>query len=106
MTTLTATPAIVIIDVEVGQTANTTSIHYDKRREDEIWERVRGSAWSGPFFSKVTGLFGDETGDYTESLRPGDTYEVGIYENERGPTTTDPISLANLAVYGLLTLIV
>src|SRR5215469_17577330 len=103
MATLTANPDIVIVDVESGETSNSTTIHYEKKSTDEIWERKGGGGWSGPSFSKGSGaLPGEEvSSDYLVSLKPGDTYEVGVYDNEHGPTTLDPIQLAILTVYCL-----
>ena len=99
--TLTANPVIVIVDVEHGQTSNTTTIHYEKAFIDEIWERVGGSGWLGPSFSKSARLQSDEKDDYPVSLKPGDTYEVGLYVTGHGPLTGNPVPLAYVAVYGL-----
>ena len=101
--TLRANPDIVIVDVEGGETSKPTTIHYEKKPTDEIWERTGGSSWSGPSFSKGSGLTPGEAEvfDYTKLLKPGDTYEVGLYENGHGPRTRNPIPLVNLTVYCL-----
>src|SRR5881227_2353986 len=98
MATLAADPNIVIVDVEGGETDHPTTITYNKRKNQEIWERnTPGGGWSERTFLPGT----EESGDYSERLAPGQSYEAGIFDPGHGPFSLNPIRQATLIVYGL-----
>ena len=104
MSKLSATPDIVVVDPDIGQSSAPTTIAYEKFRDEELWTRRSGGAWTQENVHLLTGLgdAADADGSYAVSLRPGDVYEVGVFQFRHGPTSTDPIRSASLTVFALL----
>jgi hypothetical protein len=103
MALLVATPDIIVVDKEAGATSGSTDIQYTKEREEELWERLPGAGWTLINVHVRTGK-GDEAdlaGEYSITLKPGLMYEVGIFEMDHGPLSTDPNRLADLKVFCL-----
>jgi len=104
MPLLSAVPDIVVIDADVGQMDGSTTVSYEKEEFEELWERPPGSGWSRINVHVRTGQ-GDEAdrrGSFPVTLRPGDKYELGVFNRGNTPLDPDPVQLAKLLVYGLL----
>lgn len=98
-----ATPNPIVVDKEAGETQGTTTVSYEKERQQELWEQRSGGGWSQINVHVQTGLgdIADSQGHYPVTLKPGKVYEVCIFEENHGPRTTDPIRVACLKVFCL-----
>lgn len=101
MTDVNATTNPIVVDQAAGETNGSTTIKYEKEKSEELWERMPGSSWSGPInlFARVQTADADTKGNFPENLKPGQTYEVGIFAGGHGPVTTDPIRKFYLKVF-------
>lgn len=103
MADLTADNNPVIVDKEAKETNGKTVIHYRKEALEELWERYTLGSWSPINVHERTGL-GDKAdfdGTYQIVLKPGEVYEVAVYEAIHGPLSTDPILRTALKVFCL-----
>ncbi len=103
MSTLKADKNPVVVNKQAGETSGSTKITYSKERSDELWERMNGGGWGSINVHQRTGL-GDEAdigGEYSIPLKPGEMYEVGVFQSGHGPLSTDPIKDASLTVFCL-----
>jgi len=107
MAELKADPDLLIVDRDAGETNQTTTIVYEKFHRDEVWERtsagVTVGAWTQVNVHVRTGQGdeADERGKYAVTLKPGEKYEVGIFQEDHGPLVRDVQRLAGLSVYCL-----
>jgi hypothetical protein len=102
MAHIDASNSPIVVDRETDNKGK-TSIKYLKERFEAIWERSTTFGWTEVNIFVRTGR-GDEaetTGDYEVTLRPGEFYEAGVFEDGHGPLSTDPIRLAFIKVYCL-----
>jgi len=103
MANVTAAPSPIIVDKTAGQTKGSTGLKYEKQREQELWERYDSGAWS-PINPHVRLGLGDEAdveGAFPITLKPGQSYELGVFDQGHGPTTSDPIERAAATVFCL-----
>jgi hypothetical protein len=109
MTQIKATANPIVVDKEVATNGSTT-IEYEKEESDELWERnsfpissppyqVMGN-WNGPInlFARVQTAEAATKGKFPVNLKPGQTYEVGIFTAGHGPLR-DPIRKSYLKVF-------
>ena len=87
MTNVNATTNPIVVDQAAGDTNGSTTIKYEKEKSEELWERMSGSNWSGPInlFARVQTADADTKGNFPENLKPGQTYEVGIFAERSRP---------------------
>lgn len=105
MRSLKANPDIIVVNTASGASSGSTTIQYEKQdRPDELWERMPGSGWSLINVHVRTGQgdIADRTGQFPITLKPGQSYDIGIYEQDHGPLSSDPINLLRLKVYCIL----
>ena len=79
-------------------------ITYNKESTEELWEIQPGSSWSQINVHTLTGL-GDEadrSGSYPITLTAGQIYRAGLFDQDHGPLSTDPILRADLTVMAVL----
>jgi hypothetical protein len=109
MTNVTAAANPIVVDKSVAN-SGTTTITYEKDQREEMWERVTGSAWTQvtntDLFKRVATATAAEKGKFALAgsplpppLKPGMAYEVGIFTQDHGPLTTDPIRKAYVKVF-------
>jgi hypothetical protein len=103
MATLTASANPTIVDNTVGDTQGSTTITYEKEPWEELWHRTNRDGWDRPNLHVLTGLgdVAERRASYPITLAPGDWYEVGIFDENDGPLTTDPGPLDDLVVFWL-----
>ncbi len=103
MQSLKANPDIIVVDNGIGANSGSALIKYEKERWQELWERPPASGWSKTNVHVLTGQgdIADTVGEYPVNLKPGDIYEVGIFEKNQGPINADPIPLTKLKVFCL-----
>ena len=105
MTLVKATPNPIVVDKAAGQSSGTTGVNYEKDSEQELWERNPPSGpWSPVNVHVRTGL-GDKadlSGSFPITLKPGQNYELAVFEQGHGPSTSDPIQRAIVTVFCLL----
>src|SRR5262245_51496446 len=110
MTNVNATTNPIVVDNTVGQTDGSTTITYEKDSREEMWERLPGSAWSlvskTELFKRVATADAETRGKFTlgalpipPKLKPGQTYEVGIFTEGHGPLTLDPLLQSKVKVF-------
>ena len=102
MPTLTATPDLIVVDKALGLSSGSTMIGYTKfGRSQELWERTGSSSWTqiNVYLRTGHGNEADDAGFYPVMLKPGQVYEVGVFEADHGPTTTDPIKAISELVF-------
>ena len=90
---VTANPTPIVVDKEIGETSGPTTLAYEKEPWEELWERPPGKPWVEVNVHVRTGL-GDEAdfaGSFAITLKPGQAYELCVFEEDHGPLTTDPI---------------
>jgi hypothetical protein len=104
MASLSASTNPIVVDLNTGASNGGTTIHYDKAREDELWHRANGGQWKfDEDLSNLSGFVGDDpegSGRFPIRLAPGEIYEFGIFEVDRGPLA-DPEPLAHLVVFAI-----
>ena len=109
MTNVTAAANPIVVDKSVAN-SGTTTITYEKDRDEEMWERLAGGSWTQvtntDLFKRVATATAAEKGIFAlggsplpPPLKPGMAYEVGIFTQQRGPLTTDPIRKAYAKVF-------
>jgi hypothetical protein len=112
MTNVNATTNPIVVDKAAGETDGSTTITYEKERSEEFWERLPGSSWSGvsntDLFKRAATAEAETKGTFAlgaiplpPRLKPGQTYEVGIFVAGHGPLTTDPIRNSYLKVFSV-----
>jgi hypothetical protein len=99
----TLNPIVVDNTITPPESSGTTQIDYEKEREEELWEIGPGGVWTTINVHLLTGQGNeaDVTGSYTITLAPGQSYRVGIFTEEHGPLTTDPLPRADLTVFAI-----
>lgn len=101
MATLNAFPSIVLIDRKAGQRANKTEILYQgdaaSSRRPFLWERIVGRPWTriapldAPRVISSPSGNPDRDGVFSETLRPGQVYQVVLYNVVSiDPNVVDP----------------
>ena len=96
----TAASNPIVVDKSIAN-SGTTTITYEKDDREEMWERVAGGAWIQVDEHDPIHPCGDcgrrgERGVLARCLplppplKPGMTYEVGVFTEMHGPLTTDP----------------
>ena len=102
MAKLTANPAVIVLDLDAGQSDGTTVVTYEKAMTDELWHQQSGGPWELiadpadlPGFDGQFAVYG---GSYPAQLSLGDAYRVGIFRENRGPLGPRVQLLANLSV--------
>ncbi|HEY0078682.1 MAG TPA: hypothetical protein VGB73_08550 [Pyrinomonadaceae bacterium] len=103
MASLKAEPDIIVVDEDDGETYGNAEIKYQKEPYQELWERTPGSGWEqiNVHVRTKVGDEADTAGRYEITLKPGEVYEVGIYDDDYGPLKGNPHPRANLKVYCL-----
>jgi hypothetical protein len=106
--TLQATPNVVIIDIEAGQTDGTTQIEYSKEHEHTVWHRWKSGAWLRVSLQVTAPDDPALAHGYFASpkLEPGWVYQVAIWDRgvdpNRLPNVDIPIrALAAITVFAL-----
>jgi hypothetical protein len=99
MTQIKATANPIVVDKAVATNGSTT-IEYEKDESEELWELMPGSNWNGPInlFARVQTAEANTKGKFGVNLKPGQTYEVGIFAVGHGPLR-DPIRKSYLKVF-------
>ncbi len=111
MTSVTAASNPIVVDKSIAN-SGTTTITYEKDDREEMWERVAGGAWiqvtNTILFTRVATAVAAEKGAFSlgasplpPPLKPGMTYEVGVFTEMHGPLTTDPIRKAYVKVFSV-----
>lgn len=104
MASIRASVNPVLIDVDQGAMVGTSTITYDKWRDDELWMRRDGAGWEWLKHPEdIPGLVGpapDIAGSFVVALAPGEFIEFGVFTTERGPES-DPDLLARVELSGL-----
>src|SRR5690349_20660363 len=109
MASLTAATTLIVVDKSVTN-SGTTTITYEKDEFEEMWERVAGGPWTpvsnAMLFTRVAAKSAAEKGVFSMGaaplpppLKPGMTYEAGIFTAQHGPLTSDPIRKAYVKVF-------
>jgi hypothetical protein len=109
MTNVTAATNLIVVDKSIA-TSGITTLTYEKDQREEMWERYAPGAWTPvantDLFKRVATATADEKGNFSlgasplpPPLKPGMTYEVGIFTEQHGPLTTDPIRKASAKVF-------
>ena len=105
MAELKADPSPVVVDNELGESKGTTTIYYLKDLAQELWERTDGGSWLQINVFKRTRNKEREAefrGQYDIALKPGQFYEVAVFNSNRGPLPfIDPGLVAELKVFAL-----
>lgn len=102
MRELASYPNIIIVNNERGEINGPAEIKYEKESFDELYEMESGGPWSLiNVFVRTGQRDADRLGHYSITLKPGQTYEVGIFEGTHGPLTMDPILHKKLKIYCL-----
>src|SRR5688572_27215089 len=92
---LEATPDLIVVD-KAKASSGESEIDYDKADKfEELWERTGSSSFT--FIDVQLRM----SGRYTVTLKPGQIYEVAIFQADHGPLSTDPIMLMTLKVFCL-----
>ena len=91
MAGIQADPSPIIVDREAGESFAATTITYERWLAENLWERTNGGAW----WERVDKAY---NGEYPVVLAPGELYEVGVFVEGHGPTSSDPIRVAWLMV--------
>ena len=101
MTSVTGAPSPIVVDKRAGQTNGRAGMKYEKERDQELWERVDARRWSliNPHVRTELGDVADGEGTFAITLRPGQSYELGVFEREHGPTAADPIQRAGRTLF-------
>jgi hypothetical protein len=102
MAKLTATPDIIVVDKSIGAVIGATTIAYSKPgRFEDLFERTGSSSYQRVNVHLKTGLGdeADDSGSYTQTLMPGQIYQLTAFTADHGPFDTDPIQLGTLLVY-------
>ena len=103
MANVVATPSPIVVDKSAGKTSGSTALKYEKNRDQELWERTDGAGWSriNPHVRTGLGDVADSNGTFAITLKPGQSYELGVFDGGHGPTTTDPLERSAVAVFCL-----
>jgi hypothetical protein len=110
MADLKASPEILVVDTQAGESSQRTVISYDKGPFDEVWERTwtgfSSTGWTQINVHVRTGQGddADSRGEYKVELETGQKYEVGVFEERHGPLTRDERRLAYRPVHCLFKL--
>lgn len=94
----------IVVDKEVGQDGSTT-IFYEKLPYEELWEKPPGGGWMQVNVFARTNSQDEEVrlhGSFSETLKPGEIYEAGIYNPSNNPLSADPVPLASLKLFARL----
>jgi hypothetical protein len=101
MAELKADPNPIIVDKELGETEGTTTIYYMKDLDQELWERMDGGNWSQKR-TKNKEKEAEFRGKYDITLKPGQFYDVAVFQSNRGPLpSADPSLVTELRVFCL-----
>jgi hypothetical protein len=108
MSEIEANPSLIIVDntITPPQTSGNTKISYEKDYLEEVWERKPGEGWERVNVHLATGK-GDEAeyrGTFLNpiTLRPGESYTLGIFAHTQGPLSTDPLPQVTVTVWAVL----
>ncbi len=103
MANVEAAPSPIIVDKAAGESSGMSTLKYEKYAEQQLWERRPGGPWSLINVHVRTGL-GDKAdlgGSFSITLKPGQGYELAVFEQGHGPATTDPLRIADVTVFCL-----
>jgi hypothetical protein len=101
---LTASINPIVFDTSTGINTGPSSVSYRKDEFDEIWTRAPGSVWmrANPHILTGRGDEADREGSFPVDLKPGETFDIGIFQEDHGPLATDPLPRETLTVFCLL----
>jgi hypothetical protein len=101
MATLTAAPDIIVVDKAVASSGSTTISYSKAGRSETLFERTGSSSYKRVNVFLKTGL-GDEaegSGSYPQALKPGQVYQLTVFEADHGPFDSDPEQVTTLLVF-------
>jgi hypothetical protein len=93
----------IIVVKASGATSGSTTVSYEKERDEALFEKVPGGTWAEVNVHVRTGLgdVADRAGSYVVTLKPGQIYEAWVSDRANGPLSADPLPQAVLKLFCL-----